>query len=69
MTQKELAYIEDAIGHENNIISILDNMIDSINDDDLVSYMNEEITNHQDMLSQLIELLEVEDDEWTINIW
>ena len=59
MTQKELAYVEDAIGHENNIISILENEIENVEDDNLIDYLNDDISNHQDMLTELIELLEV----------
>ena len=39
MTQKELLYVEDAIGHEKNIISICNETVNMLEEDDLVSFM------------------------------
>ena len=36
MTQKELLYLEDAIGHEQNIISIIEEKIEKLVDEKLV---------------------------------
>ena len=57
MTQKELAYIEDAISHEQIIISILEDMQNNLQDDNLISYISDELDNHNDIKEDLIELL------------
>ena len=43
MTQKELLYIEDAIEHESTIISVCEDMIDNLEDEGLVSFMEEQL--------------------------
>ena len=58
MTQKELAYTEDAIGHEKSIISILEDSINKLEDEQLVSFMNSEVQNHVDTKERLMNLLE-----------
>ena len=57
MTQKELLYLDDAICHEQNIISIVEDIIDNLEDEDLVSFMEEELEDHNTMLEKLINLL------------
>ena len=39
MTQKELLYIEDAIGHENTIIDVCQHTIDTLDDEKLISFL------------------------------
>ena len=58
MTQKELSYVEDAIGHEASIISILENEVKNIKDENLVSFINNEINIHNNNKQNLINLLE-----------
>lgn len=58
MTQKELSYAEDAIGHEMNIISILEESVKNLQDEDLVSFIEGEIQNHTTMKEDLMSLLE-----------
>ena len=58
MTQKELLYVEDAIGHETNIIKIMDEEIKIMQDEALVSFMNEELNIHKNMKEKLVNLLE-----------
>ncbi len=58
MTQKELLYFEDAIGHEANIISICEDTVSKIEDEELVSFMQNEIDIHKSMKEKLISLLE-----------
>jgi len=58
MTQKELLYIEDAIGHEKNIIAIISDAINTLEDDNLISFMTNELKTHQKMHKDLINLLE-----------
>ncbi len=58
MTQKELLYFEDAIGHESNMISIIEAGIKNLEDENLVSFMNNELSKHQQMKQTLMNLLE-----------
>lgn len=59
MTQKELLYFEDAIGHEKNIISIIEDALKSLQDEKLISFMNEQLNSHQNMKEKLMNMLEV----------
>ena len=56
MTQKELLYVEDAVGHEQNIIKILD--------ESLISFMNKELKKHTTMQEKLMDLLKENANEW-----
>jgi hypothetical protein len=58
MTQKELLYLEDAIGHEKNIITIIDDTIKRLDDENLVSFMQNELTMHTDLKEKLMNFLE-----------
>ncbi len=58
MTQKELLYIEDAIEHESTIISVCEDMIDNLEDEGLVSFMEEQLDNHTSIKNNLITILE-----------
>lgn len=58
MTQKELSYVEDAIGHEGNIIKIIEHGIKNLDDEELVAFMNGELDTHQEMKEKLMDLLE-----------
>ena len=58
MTQKELSYLEDAINHEESIIKICNNMINNLEDENLVNFINDEINIHTNLLDNLVELLE-----------
>ena len=60
MTQKELLYLEDAIGQEKNIISICNNIISMLNDKDLVIFMEKEVKKHNDLYNKLLNKLEGE---------
>lgn len=57
MTQKELLYVEDAIGHEQNIIKIIDFSLCNIEDDNIIKFFKKQLKEHKNMLNQLIELL------------
>lgn len=63
MTQKELAYMEDAIGHEKNITSIIEETIKKLEDENLVNFLNQELTEHQKTKEKLLNLLEVKANE------
>ena len=58
MTQKELLYLEDAIGHEDNIIKICREMINTLEDENLKNFMEEKIKTHTNMYDKLLGKLE-----------
>lgn len=58
MTQKELLYVEDAIKHECNIVSILEDNIENLQDEKLVSFFETEIKAHNKTKESLIKVLE-----------
>lgn len=58
MTQKELLYVEDAIGHEKNIVSICEDMIKNLEDKTLISFIKSELKKHEKMKKRLKEMLE-----------
>ena len=63
MTQKELSYVEDAIGHEQNIISIFENIMNNLTDEKLVIFLTNEINSHKKTEKKLTNLLEVKSNE------
>ncbi len=63
MTQKELLYIEDAIGHESNIIAICEDIISKLKDESLISFLESEVKRHKSMKKKLMNMLEVKCDE------
>ena len=63
MTQKELSYVEDAIGHEKNIISILNDGIEKLENEELISFLENEVSEHTDRQEKLISMLEVKSNE------
>ena len=58
MTQKELSYMEDAIKHEQNLASIIEESINLLDDEKLVSFMQKQMNNHKDMQKKLMMLME-----------
>ena len=58
MTQKELAYVEDAVGHEKNIIKILEETIKNIEDEKLKNFLQTELSEHNKTKEKLISKLE-----------
>ena len=58
MTQKELLYLEDAIGHEDTIIKVCEDAINTLDDEELVSFMQDELNNHNEIKSRLLNVLE-----------
>ncbi len=58
MTQKELLYFEDAVGHEENIIAICNETINFLQDKSLVSFMKKELKKHETMKTKLMNMLE-----------
>ena len=58
MTQKELLYVEDAIGHEKNIISIVKDTIERLQNENLISFFEQELQKHEQMQQKLLNTLE-----------
>ena len=58
MTQKELSYVEDAIGHETNIVKICNDIMSNLEDSTLKEFMESEINTHSCMKEKLMSLLE-----------
>ena len=57
MTQKELLYVEDAIGHEQNLIKIVNETINLLQDTNLKNFMGGQLKIHQDIKTKLMNLL------------
>ena len=65
MTQKELLYVEDAIGHEKVIIDVCNYMLEELQDDELVSFISDEIKKHEELKNELMNMLEAKSNEWS----
>lgn len=63
MTQKELSYLEDAIGHEGNIIKIINESLNYLEDDKLISFMQNELSIHTEEKTKLMNYLEGKSNE------
>ena len=63
MTQKELSYIEDAIGHEENIIKICKETYNMLSDEDLKKFIEEQMNCHTADKEKLMNLLEAKVNE------
>lgn len=60
MTEKELLYVEDAIGHEKNVKAIVLETINLLEDKNLKSFMKSELKKHQAIEAKFMNLLESE---------
>lgn len=58
MTQKELSYFEDAIGHVSSIISIITESIKKVEDQNLISFLENELSEHTLLKEKLMNKLE-----------
>lgn len=58
MTQKELLYMEDAIEHETNLIDIVTYTIDTLEDEELITFMKGELKKHKSMKEKLMKVME-----------
>lgn len=58
MTQKELLYMEDAIGHETNLIDIANLTIDNLEDKSLKTFMKGQLKKHETLKQKLMKVLE-----------
>lgn len=57
MTEKELLYVEDAIGHEDSVIAYLNDAIEGLEDESLVSFVKEETKKHENLRKKLMQTL------------
>lgn len=57
MTQKELLYVEDAVEHEKSIIKICSDLLTKLDDNSLISFIEEQIDSHDNMKNELMSLL------------
>ena len=63
MTQKELLYVEDAVGHEKNIISILNETLNQLEDKNLCTFITKQINKREKILGKLMSVLEEKSNE------
>ena len=63
MTQKELLYVEDAVEHEKVIVDIINESINGTIEDDILSFLNNEIEKHNSIKQRLMNLLEDKSNE------
>ena len=54
MTEKELLYYEDAIGHETNTIDICDFIIQNVSDEELSNFMKKQLKKHEEIKEELL---------------
>lgn len=59
MTQKELLYLEDAIGHEKNIIDICKESLNNLEDENLILFLEKQLEKHNATKEKLVNKLEV----------
>ena len=57
MTQKELLYLEDAVGHEESIIKICQDAVKTATDEVIITFMEEQINVHRNLKEELMNLL------------
>ncbi len=60
MTQKELLYVEDAVGHEQNLDTITKETIKLLQDNNLKMFMENQLQAHKNIKEKLMMLLEEE---------
>ena len=58
MTQKELSYVEDATNHECSLVKILEETKKNLQDDNLVNFIDNEISIHTSIKEKLMNMLE-----------
>lgn len=58
MTQKELLYMEDAIGHEQNLETIFNNFSNELEDKSLVSFIQKSAKKHHSLSEKLLKVME-----------
>ena len=64
MTEKELLYLEDAYEHECITLDTLNTMMDNTTNDEILSFIEDEINKHKLIKKSVIRLMESEANEW-----
>ena len=64
MTQKELSYLEDAVGHESNMICILEESINLCEDDAISAFLKGELKGHKSLKDKMMSMLRGKVNEW-----
>ena len=64
MTQKDLLYLEDAIGHETNLITIYNYYEEIVSDNNLKVFLKKELKKHQELKKKLLKVMEDITNEW-----
>ena len=60
MTQKELLYLENAIKHEQNLVEICEETINSLTDEEIISFMKNQQKEHKTLEKKLLKIMEDE---------
>ena len=55
--------MEDAIGHESNIIKICNDIVSNLQDEALKSFISSEVEKHTETKNKLMHMLEVKSNE------
>ncbi len=58
MTQKDLLYLEDATGHETNLIAIYEYCTEILEDNNLKAFLKSQIKKHQNLKNKLLKTME-----------
>ncbi len=58
MTQKDLLYLEDAIGHEDNLIDIWEYYQELLSAQELKNLVKKQIKKHQELKANLLKVME-----------
>ena len=68
MTKKELLYLKDAIEHEKNIISVCEETLNFLEEEELINFIEKEVKKHKKTENELMCVMEDKSNEWsTIN--
>ena len=57
MTQKDLLYIEDAIGHQNNLEALWENFASLIEDEEALGLIKSEMKRHSNIREKIMKVL------------
>ncbi len=64
MTQKELLYMEDAYGHEQNLETICENFSTMVEDKELKTFLTKLAKKNKALGEKLMHVLEATSNEW-----
>ena len=67
MTQKELLYFEDAIGHLGNIVKLLNDFDSNVQNNQIKDFFNNEKSKLQNLKTTLVNVLGGKTNGWSFN--